>query len=41
MNMMKGLKEDMISYAKAGKSPVCAVEKRLANGKMMAYNLAK
>mmetsp|Transcript_24410 Transcript_24410/g.30339 ORF Transcript_24410/g.30339 Transcript_24410/m.30339 type:complete len:100 (+) Transcript_24410:810-1109(+) len=41
LNMMDGLASDMIEMAKAGKSPICAVEKRLANGKMMAWNLAR
>ena len=39
--MMDGLAKDMMDIARSGKSPVCAVEKRLANGKLMAYNLAR
>lgn len=39
--MMDGLSKDMMEMARSGKSPVCAVEKRLANGKLMAYNLAR
>lgn len=41
LNMMDGLAKDMMDMARSGKSPVCAVEKRLANGKLMAYNLAR
>ena len=41
LNMMDGLAKDMMEMARSGKSPVCAVEKRLANGKLMAYNLAR
>ena len=41
LNMMDGLAKDMMDMARSGKSPVCAVEKRLANGKLMAFNLAK
>ena len=38
---MKDLHGDMVKEAKDGKSPICAVEKRLAAGKLQTYNLAK
>ena len=39
--MFQGISEDMMSNVVEGKSPLCAIEKRIANGKMMAFNIGK
>ena len=31
----------MMENVMQGKSPLCAIEKRVANGKMMAFNIGK
>ena len=39
--MFEGISHDMMSNVVEGKSPLCAIEKRIANGKMMAFNIGK
>jgi len=39
--MVEGLSKEMMEYAVQGKSPICAIERRLANGKMVTFNIAK
>ena len=40
-NMLKGLSNEMLHDVMEGKSPLCAIEKRATNGKMMAFNIGK
>ena len=40
-NMFKGISHEMMQNIQEGKSPLCAIEKRIANGKMMAFNIGK
>ena len=39
--MFEGISHDMMQNVVQGKSPLCAIEKRIANGKMMAFNVGK
>ena len=39
--MFEGISTEMMENVIQGKSPLCALEKRIANGKMMAYNIGK
>ena len=40
-NMFEGISQDMMQNVVQGKSPLCAIEKRIANGKMMIFNVGK
>lgn len=40
-NMFKGISHEMMQNIVEGKSPVCAIQKRINNGKMMAFNIGK
>ena len=39
--MFKGISHEMMQNIVEGKSPVCAIQKRINNGKMMAFNIGK
>ena len=39
--MFKGISHEMMQNIAEGKSPVCAIQKRVNNGKMMAFNIGK
>ena len=39
--MFEGISEEMMDAVLAGKSPLCPIEKRINNGKMMAFNIGK
>ena len=39
--MFMGLSNEMLHDVMEGKSPLCAIEKRVTNGKMMAFNIGK
>ena len=39
--MFTGIGHDILQTVMEGKSPLCAIEKRIANGKMMAFNISK
>ena len=39
--MFQGISEEMMQSVMEGKSPLCAIEKRISNGKMMAFNIGR
>ncbi len=39
--MFDGISEEMMENVLNGISPLCAIEKRIYNGKKMAFNIAK
>ena len=39
--MFKGISHEMMQNIAEGKSPICAIQKRVNNGKMMAFNIGK
>jgi hypothetical protein len=39
--MFKGISKAMMEDVLKGKSPLCAIEKRIKNGKTMAFNIGK
>ena len=39
--MFEGISDEMMQSVVEGKSPLCAIEKRISNGKMMAFNIGK
>lgn len=39
--MFEGISEEMMQDVLRGVSPLCALQKRISNGKKMAFNIAK
>jgi hypothetical protein len=39
--MFAGIGQEMFNAVNHGENPLCAIEKRVANGKMMAFNVGK